>query len=176
VAARAKSTPLEGNMFEELEQEEKEQKQERKRLVEMTSYIVAALVVVIAIGYLVAGHHAKTPQNAKATAAAANKPAPDPVMDLHIIKANMGKDPWGTSTKWSVQLHNTSKFYTYKDVRYDAYFLDPKGVRVGEEHNTIKDSSLDPGEEKEFPEFTGGNYDSRGSTYQFVIAGATVAQ
>jgi hypothetical protein len=162
-------------MFEQLEEEEKEEKQERKKIVQMTTYIVAALVVVIVIVYLVVGRQAKAPQPVKSPAAASKpKPAPDPVNDLHLIHAKMGKDPWGVRVRWSVQVRNISKVYTYRDIRYDAYFLDKDGVRLGEEHNVIKDS-IGPGEEKQFPEFLGGNYEARGSTYQFVIAGATVA-
>ena len=160
-------------MFEELEEEEKEQKQERKKLVQMTTYIVAALVVVVVIVYLVSGRQAKAPQPVK-SAAAASKPAPDPVMDLHLIHAKMGRDASGLRVMWSVQMVNRSKVYTYRDIQYDAYFLAPDGRRLGEEHNTIKDS-IGPGEEKKFPEFSGGNYDARASTYQFVIVGATVA-
>lgn len=160
-------------MFEQLEEEEKEKKQERKKVVQMTTYIVAALVVVIVIVYLVSGRQAKGPQPVK-SAAAASKPAPDPVHDLHLIHALMGKDPFGIRVRWSVQVRNDSKVYTYKDIQYDAYFLAQDGVRLGEEHNTIKDS-IGPGEEKKFPEFSGGNYDARASTYQFVIVGATVA-
>jgi hypothetical protein len=160
-------------MFEELEEEEKGQKQERKKLVQMTTYIVAALVVVIVIVYLVSGRHAKAPQPVK-SGAAASKPAPNPAMDLHLIHALMGKDPWGIRVRWSIQVRNDSKVYTYRDIQYDAYFLAPDGVRLGEEHNTIKDI-IGPGEEKKFPEFSGGNYDARASTYQFVIVGATAA-
>jgi hypothetical protein len=160
-------------MFEQLEEEEKGKKQERKKLVQMTAYIVAALVVVIVIVYLVSGRKAEVPQPAKSPVAA-SKPAPDPVKDLHLIHALMGKDRWGARVMWLVQVRNNSKVYTYKDIQYDAYFLARDGVRLGEEHNTIKDS-VGPGEEKKFPEFLGGNYDSRASTYQFVIVGATVA-
>jgi hypothetical protein len=160
-------------MFEQLEEEEKGKKQERKKVVQMTTYIVAALVVVIVIVYLVAGRQAKAPPPVKSPVVS-SKPAPDPAHDLRLIHAVMGKDAWGIRVRWSVQVRNNSKVYTYRDIQYDAYFLAPDGVRLGEEHNTIKDS-IGPGEEKTFPEFAGGNYDARASTYQFVIVGATVA-
>ena len=160
-------------MFEELENEEKEEKQERKKVAQMAIYIVAALVVVTVIVYLVSGRQAKAPQPVK-SAAAASKPAPDPVTDLHLIHAAMGKDPWGMRVMWSVQVRNTSKVYTYSDIQYDAYFLAVDGRRLGEDKSTIKDS-IGPGEEKEFPEFIAGIYDASASTYQFVITGAKVA-
>jgi hypothetical protein len=159
-------------MFEELEEEERGEKEERSKLLRVTAYVVGAILVVGAIVYIASRGHSKTSQPVRSLAAA-RQTAPDPVMDLHLIHANMGKDPWGTRVMWSVQVRNVSKVYTYRDIQYVAYFLDKDGVRLGEEHNTINDS-IGPGEEKEFPEFSGGNYDARGSTYQFLIAGATV--
>jgi len=160
-------------MFEELlKEEQREERQERKKLVQMTAYVVAALVVVGAIIYLASGRHARAGQPLTSAAAAALQTPPDAVRDLKLARVRMGKDSTGLRVKWSVQLTNKSNVYTYSDIRYGAYLLDPNGARIGGSEDTIKDS-IGPGEEKAFPEFVGGIYNPNASTYQFVIKGAT---
>jgi hypothetical protein len=171
VAARVKSIPREGNMFEELEKEEKEEKQERTKIIWITAIVVAILAVVVAGIYITSRSQPKATKVTKAPVAAPKTPA-DPVRDLQIVRAVMGKDPTGLRVMWSVRLRNRSAVYTYSDIQYQAYFLARDGRRLGENKDTIKDS-IEPGEEKAFPEFLGGMYDPNASTYQFVILGAT---
>jgi hypothetical protein len=160
-------------MFEELEKEEKEEKQERKKVIQMTAYIVGILAVVLVIVYIASRPRPKAPQPVKAPAAA-HQAAPDPVHDLQLIRAVMGKDPTGIRVMWSVHLRNKSAVYTYSDIQYEAFFLAVDGRRLGETRDTIKDS-IAPGEEKTFPDFVDGMYDASASTYQFVITGAKAA-
>jgi hypothetical protein len=158
-------------MFEELEKEQREEKQERTKVIRMTVYVIGILAVVAVIVYMASRPRPKAPQPVTSTATA-GQPAPDPVHDLQLVHAVMGKDHTGIRVMWSVHLRNKSAVYTYSDIQYDAYFLARDGTRVGENKDTIKDS-IGPREEKKFPEFVGGIYDARASTYQFLITGAT---
>jgi hypothetical protein len=161
-------------MFENLEEEEREQREERKKLLRMTAYIVSALVVVGVIVYIASRGHSKTSAPVQAVAAA-RQTAPDPVNDLKIIKATMGKDPTGIRVMWSVQLRNKSAVFTYSDIQYEARFIGPDGSTIAASRDTIN-TSLEPGEEKKFPPFLGGIYNANASTYQFVIIGATATR
>jgi hypothetical protein len=170
VAVRAESTLREGNMFEELEKEQREQKEETKKLTRITVIIVSVLVVVGAIVYITSRPRSKAPQTVN-TAGASSQSAPDPVKDLKIVRAIMGKDPTGVRVMWSVQLQNKSDVYTYSDIQYEARFIGPDGKTRTANQDVIKDS-IAPGEEKKFPEFIDGIYDANSSTYQFVLLGA----
>jgi hypothetical protein len=158
-------------MFEELQEEERQQKAETKKLTWITVIIVSVLVVVGAVVYLTSRPKSKAPQAAKTVAVKPHAP-PDPVNDLKIVRAIMGKDPTGVRVMWSVQLQNKSDVYTYSNIEYEARFIGPDGKTRTANRDIIKDS-IGPGEEKKIPEFLDGIYDARSSTYQFVLLGAT---
>jgi flagellar basal body-associated protein FliL len=160
-------------MFEEFEAEERGQKEERNKLLRMTAIIVCVVAVVGGIIYIATRGHAKPSPAAAQAAPAAQKPTvpPDPVKDLYIVRAAMGKDPSGLRVVWNVQLRNRSTVYTYSDIQYDSYFLAVDGKRLGENKDTIKDT-IGPGEVKTFPPIYDGTYDSHYSTYQFILLGA----
>jgi hypothetical protein len=160
-------------MFEELEEEQRLEKEERKKTLRITAYIVSALVIVGAIIYITSRSHPKTPSPAKPLVAA-SQTAPDPIRDLKIVQAKMGKDPTGIRVMWSVQLQNKSPVYTYSDIQYEARFIGPDGKVRTATRDTIKDS-VGPGEEKKIPQFLDGIYDANASTYQFVLISATSA-
>jgi len=162
-------------MFEEFEAEEKGQAQERNKLMIITVIILGVIAVVGAIVYLSSGSHAKTAQSAPVAGAAVSQAAADPVKDLRIVKAVMGKDASGIRVRWAVQLRNQSSAYTYSDIQYEARFIGADGSVMSSSRDTIKDS-IGPGEEKAIPEFIGGVYNPNASTYQFVIVGATSAK
>jgi len=158
-------------MFEELEQEEREEKEERKKLLRMTAYILSALVVVGGIVYLVSRGHAK-PTSPVQSITAARQTTPDPVKDLKVVRAIMGKDSTGIRVMWSVELQNKSAVYTYSDIQYEARFIGPDGRVMAVNRDNIK-SSFAPGEQKTIPTFLDGIYNKNASTYQFVLVGAT---
>jgi hypothetical protein len=160
-------------MFEELEKEERGEKEERNKLFQITAYIVGALIVVGAIVYLTSRGHSKSTPPVQSVAAA-RQTAPDPVKDLKIVRAVMGKDPTGIRVMWSVQLRNKSAVYTYSNIQYEARFLGPDGRTIAANRDTIKDS-IGPGEEKKIPAFIDGIYDANASNYEFVLIGATSA-
>ena len=160
-------------MFEQFDAEEKGQKEERNKLLRMTAIIVCVVAIVGGIIYIATRGHAKSSAPAAKPAPAAQAPAgpADPVKDLYIVRAVMGKDPSGLRVVWNVQLRNRSTVYTYSDIQYDSYFLAVDGKRLGENKDTIKDS-IAPGEMKSFPPILDGTYDSHYSTYQFILVGA----
>jgi hypothetical protein len=157
-------------MFEGLEEEQRQQKEEAKKLTWITVIIIGVLVVVGAVVYITSRRQSKAPQPAQ-QAAAPSHAAPDPVKDLKIVRAVMGKDPTGVRVMWSVQLQNKSDVYTYSDIQYEARFIGPDGKTRTANRDIIKDS-IAPGEEKKIPEFIDGIYDANSSTYQFVLLGA----
>lgn len=158
-------------MFEEqLEEEEREDKEERRKLLEITAAIVSILVVAGVIVYLTSRVRSKIAPSVLQPVAA-GRPAPDPLHDLTIVRARMGKDVSGIRVKWSVKLQNKSSLYTYSDIQYEARFIGPDGRTRSANRDTIKDS-VGPGEQKNIPEFVDGIYDSNASTYQFVLLSA----
>ena len=171
VGVRAKFTPLEDSMFEELEAEEREKQASRKKRIWMSAYIIAAVVVVVALVYVILGPRAKTAVRVQSPAPAAKKAPPDPVHDLKVVHAVMGKDVSGVRVIWSVQLRNKSAVYTYSDIQYEASFIGLDGRILGVSRDTIRDS-IGPGEEKRVPQFIDGLYDAHASTYLFVLTGA----
>jgi len=157
-------------MFEELQEEQRQEKAEAKKITWITIIIVCVLVVVGAVVYLTSKPQSKAPQPVQ-TVAATPQTAPDPVKDLKIVRAIMGKDPPGVRVMWSVQLQNKSTVYTYSDIQYEARFIGPDGKTRTANRDVIKDS-IGPGEEKKIPQFIDGIYDANSSTYQFVLLGA----
>jgi hypothetical protein len=159
-------------MFEELQQEEKELKEMRRHQIWISGIIVVALVVLGGAVFLITKPFAKkAPVAAETSAPAAKEAAPDPVRDLQVVRAVMGKDVSGVRVMWSVQLRNKSSAYTYSDVEYEARFLRPDGSVLAVSRGTIP-CNLAPGDEEKIPDFMGGIYDASASTYNFVLVGA----
>ena len=170
LAVKAVSTLREGSMFEGLEEEQRKDKEEGKKLAWITAIIVGALIVVGVVVYFTSARPKKVPGPTQ-TGATTAQTAPDPVKDLKIVRAVMGKDPSGVRVMWSVQLQNKSAVYTYSDIQYEARFIGPDGKTRTANRDVIKES-IAPGEEKKIPEFLDGIYDANSSTYQFVLLGA----
>jgi len=158
-------------MFEELEEEEREKKESRKKRMEISALILAGLVVIGMLVYVVSRIRAKTPLRVQAPTPAAQAVPPDPVRDLQVARAVMGKDVSGTRVLWSVQLRNKSAVYTYSDIQYEATFFRVNGSILAVNRDTIKDS-IGPGEDKKMPPFMDGIFDAAASTFQFVLTGA----
>ncbi|MFZ0963087.1 MAG: hypothetical protein WAO35_19655 [Terriglobia bacterium] len=163
-------------MFEELEKEERGEKEERNRMFWITAILVGALLIVGAIVYIASRGHSKVSQPVQSVQSAAGprETAPDPVKDLKIISAVMGKDPSGIRVMWSVQIRNKSAVYTYSDIQYEARFVRPDGTVMAASRDTLN-VSFAPGEEKKIPPFMDGLYDARAAAFQFVLLGAKSA-
>jgi hypothetical protein len=171
VGVRAKFTPLEKSMFEELEEEEKEKKESGKKRLEISAVIIVALVVIGTLAYVLLRPRATTPPSTASPAAATEAAPPDALRDLQVVRAVMGKDVTGTRVLWSVELRNKSAVYTYSDIQYEATFRRGDGSVLAVNRDTIE-GSIGPGEQKRMPEFMDGIYDATASTYQFVLKGA----
>jgi len=160
-------------MFEGLEEEERGKKEETKKLLRMTAIILGALVIVGGVIYVATKGRSKAAPGVQPVVAA-RQANPNPVHDLRIVHARMGKDPTGLRVKWAVELENRSAVYTYSDIQYEATFSGVDGKVRATTRDTIK-FSIAPGEEKNIPEFFDGLYDSNASTYQFILVGAKSA-
>jgi len=157
-------------MFEELEEEERGEKEETKKLLRITAIILGAVVIVGAVVYVTTRGRSKAAAPVHPLVAA-RQSNPDPIHDLRIVRARMGKDLTGIRVRWAVELQNKSAVYTYSDIQYEARFIGPDGKVRSATRDTIKDI-IAPGEEKKIPEFIDGIYDSNASTYQFVLVSA----
>jgi hypothetical protein len=171
VGVRAKFTPLEKSMFEELEEEEKEKKESGKKRMEISAIIIVALVVIGTLAYVGLRPRTGTSERMPAAAPSAQATSPDALRDLQVVRAVMGKDVTGTRVLWSVQLRNKSDVYTYSNIQYEATFHRVDGSVLAVNRDTME-GSIGPSEEKRMPEFMDGIYDAAASTYQFVLKGA----
>jgi len=160
-------------MFEELEEEERGEKEERKKLLRITAMIVGALVIVGAVVYVTTRGRSKAAASVHPVVAASQS-NPDPVHDLRVVSARMGKDLTGIRVKWAVELQNKSAVYTYSEIQYEARFIGFDGKVRATTRDTIK-GSVAPGEEKKIPEFLDGLYDRNAQSYQFVLVSAKSA-
>jgi hypothetical protein len=158
-------------MFEELEQEEKEEKESRNRLLRDSAIVIGVLVVIGAIAYMVWRPAAVAPTKVSAPAPVAEVGPPDATRDLKLDRVVMGKDPTGVRVMWSVTIHNTSTVYTYSNFKYAVEFIGPDGKLMYNNADTIP-GSVGPGDEATLPDFMGGMYNANASTYHFHLVGA----
>src|SRR5512141_2574934 len=158
-------------MFEELEQEEREEKESRKRLMRDSAVVIGALVILGALAYVIWRPSAKPAPNPPSTAQTVPADPPSATRDLEIVKAVMGKDVSGIRVMWSVKIRNKSTRYTYSNIKYEASFVGPDGRTLSASADTIRDS-VEPGGLKVIPQFVDGLYDSNASTYNFKLVGA----
>jgi hypothetical protein len=159
-------------MFEELQEEEKEFTEQRKKRIWICAVIILALAVVGAIVYKVSKPLPnKTPLSAQSSAPAIKETTPDPIHDLEVVRAVMGKDVTGVRVMWSVQLRNKSAAFAYSNVQYEARFVRPDGTVLAVSRGTIP-CNLAPGDEQKIPDFIDGIYDQSASSYNFVLLGA----
>jgi hypothetical protein len=162
-------------MFEELEEEEKQERESRKRLLRDSAVIIGALVALGVIAYLIWRPATRPPVSTPSPAPAAQAAPPDAARDLQVVRAVMGKDVSGLRVRWSVTIRNKSAAYTYSDFKYEADFVGPDGRTLSTTADTIRDS-VEPGEEKTIPDFANGLYNANASTYHFRLVGAEAKQ
>lgn len=133
--------------------------------------IIAALVVVVTLLYMMSRPGPKAPARVQSPTPAPNAPPPDPVHDLQIIRASMGRDTTGTRVMCALMLRNRSTVYAYNDMQYEVSYIGADGKSLAVNRGTIKDS-IEPGEEKNVPEFMNGLYAIGTARYQFVLTDA----
>ncbi|MGA8184006.1 MAG: hypothetical protein WB819_10240 [Terriglobia bacterium] len=162
-------------MFEELEQEERDEKESRNRLLRVSAIIVGVLVVIGAIAYVVWRPAPVASTKVSVPTPAANVGPPDATRDLKLVRLVMGKDPSGLRNMWSVTIHNESTVYTYSNFKYEVEFMGPDGRILYNTADTIP-GSVGPGADETLPDYLGGMYNANASTYHFHLVGAEAHQ
>jgi hypothetical protein len=71
----------------------------------------------------------------------------------------------------ALMLRNRSTVYAYSDMQYEVSYIGADGKSLAVNRGTIKDS-IEPGEEKNVPEFMNGLYAIGTARYQFVLTDA----
>lgn len=150
------------------------QKEEKSGNAGMWIGILVILIIAGALAWYVMGPKggAKTAETAAPAAAPSTTAAgADPVHDLRIVNVKMDKDPTGTVAVWSVEVRNTSRTYTYKDIAYQTMYLGQDNSVITQ--NTGKMSlSLDPGEDQT-TQFRDLLYPSGTAIFKFNVTGAS---
>jgi hypothetical protein len=162
-------------MFEELEQEARDEKESRKRLLRVSAIIIGVLVVIGAIAYVIWRPAPVVSTKVSVPTPAAKVGPPDATRDLKVVRAVMGKDPSGLRVMWSVTIQNKSTAYTYSNFKYEVDFISPYGVVLSNSADTIP-GSVGPGAQETLPDFMGGMYNANASTYHFHLVGAEAHQ
>ena len=158
-------------MFEELEQEERDEKESRNRLLRDSAIIIGALLVIGAIAYVIWRPAPVASTKASVPTPAAKVGPPDATRDLKLDRVVMGKDPTGVRVMWSVTIHNKSTAYTYSNFKYAVEFMGPDGKVMYNSADTIP-GSVGPSEDVTLPDFMGGMYNANASSYHFHLVGA----
>jgi flagellar basal body-associated protein FliL len=132
--------------------------------------VVIALAVVAVVIYKVYSPAPKGSSSASARRAVKPSGPPDAVHDLKILRANMGKDPTGTTAVWSVELENKSNAYTYSNIQYETTYVGANNVALLVNKGTIP-ISIVPGDSKD-SEIRDALYPAGTAVYNFRITGA----
>ena len=151
--------------------------QESKESSSKGLWIGIAVVVVLAVAGTL--FYVKSSRNAKTAKAPLTAPVArpvvvngDPIHDLKILDAKMGRDPSGTMALWVVVIENKSTAYTYSDIQYETTYFGANDKPLLQNKGTIS-VSINPGEEKDVPEFRDALYPSGTAYYRLKITNAT---
>jgi hypothetical protein len=140
-------------------------------------WISIAVVVVLAAagGYFLSQYKSSVNKEASATAGATAqaKADADPVRDLQIQRATMGKDRLGTMTVWSITIENKSTGFTYSNIKYQTTYIGADDRVLMQSQGTIADS-YGPGQEKSI-QVNDPLYPAGTVRYRMKITGATPA-
>lgn len=142
------------------------------RKVFWTVLIVLALVLAAAAGLLLlmsgpgAGEPAATTPVAPSDLADAQ-----PLRDLHVDRASLGKDVTGTGALWSVQIENESA-YTYTNIQYEARYLGADGRVLAANQGTLP-GEIGPRQTRSYNDVQDILLPSGASTYEFRLLDAT---
>jgi hypothetical protein len=108
---------------------------------------------------------------APASAPAQPKGEPDPVRDLRIQRAAMGKDRSGTTAVWAVTIQNKSTDYSYSKIQYETTYVGANNNAILINKGTIAET-IPAGEQKNL-EINDALYPAGTVWYKFRITGAT---
>lgn len=94
----------------------------------------------------------------------------DPVRDLKVQRATMGKDRTGTTAVWMVNIENRSASYTYSNIEYETTYVGANNTAILINKGTIK-ASIEPGGQKN-SEIDDALYPAGTAWYKIRITGA----
>lgn len=147
--------------------------QEEKSTATMGMWTGVGLVALaIAIGGYVFVSKAKSAKPGSAAAAQAAQPTvpADPVRDLKVQRATMGKDRTGTTAVWMVNIENKSASYTYSSIEYETTYVGANNTAILINKGTIN-ASIEPGGQKN-SEIADAMYPAGTAWYKIRITGA----
>lgn len=147
--------------------------QEEKSTATMGMWTGVGLVALaIAIGGYVFVSKAKSAKPGPAAAAQAAQPTvpADPVRDLKVQRATMGKDRTGTTAVWMVNIENKSASYTYSSIEYETTYVGANNTAILINKGTIN-ASIEPGGQKN-SEIADAMYPAGTAWYKIRITGA----
>lgn len=136
--------------------------------------IVIVVVVVLAGGavlYVILQRGAEWVAPASLTAGAPDIANADPLRDLKIARASLGKDVTGTRAVWSIRIQNDS-LYTYTNIRYEARYIDAGDRLLAVNEGTIE-ASIGPRQEKVISELWDILYPEGTARFEFRLLDAT---
>jgi hypothetical protein len=134
--------------------------------------IVLACVLAAVAGVLLLMSGPGRGQSAATTPTAAPDLAnAQPLHDLHLDRASLGKDVTGTGALWSVQIENGSA-YTYTNIQYEARYLGPDGRVLAVNQGTLP-GEIGPQQTRSYDDVQDILLPSGASTYEFRLLDAT---
>ena len=133
---------------------------------------VGVVALAIAIGGYVFVSKAKSGKPGPVVAAQPAQPTgpADPVRDLKVQRATMGKDRTGTTAVWMVNIENKSDSYTYNNIEYETTYVGANNTAILINKGTIK-ASIEPGGQKN-SEIDDALYPAGTAWYKIRITGA----
>ncbi len=133
--------------------------------------VVAVAVAVGAYFFVTSKGNINKQAIAVASAPAQPKGEANPVRDLKIQRATMGKDRTGTTAVWAVTIENKSADYSYKNIQYETTYVGANNNAILINKGTIAET-IPPGEQKN-SEINDALYPAGTVWYKFRITGAT---
>ena len=135
-----------------------------------TSVGVVALAIGIGGYMFIAKAKSTKPVPATATPSAQPSGPADPVRDLKVQRATMGKDRTGTTAVWAVNIENKSASYTYSNIQYETTYVGANNTAILINKGTIN-ASIEPGGQKN-SEIADAMYPAGTAWYKIRITGA----
>jgi hypothetical protein len=131
---------------------------------------VVALAISIG-GYMFISKAKSTKPGPLVVAQAAQPTGPaDPVRDLKVQHATMGKDRTGTTAVWVVNIENKSASYTYGNIEYETTYVGANNTAILINKGTIN-ASIEPGGQRN-SEINDALYPAGTAWYKIRITGA----
>lgn len=133
---------------------------------------VGVVALAIGIGGYMFIAKAKSTKPGPVTAAPAAQPTgpADPVRDLKVQHATMGRDRTGTTAVWVVNIENKSASYTYSNIEYETTYVGANNTAILINKGTIN-ASIEPGGQKN-SEIADAMYPAGTAWYKIRITGA----